>query len=130
MGPVVIFDKSALQALSMDESVWLGAFFSANIVPLFYVETLADLAKDLGADKSAEDLVGLLADKTPSDAYPNVHHRELLLAELAGIEIPMTGTLARAGFLRGRALGRADVARGAGGSRRIGRGRGPRPDPA
>lgn len=91
MGPVVIFDKSALQALSMDESVWLDAFFSANIVPLFYVETLADLAKDLGADRSAEDLVGLLADKTPSDAYPNVHHRELLLAEFAGNEIPMTG---------------------------------------
>jgi hypothetical protein len=91
VGPVVIFDKSALQALSMDESVWLDAFFSANIVPLFYVETLADLAKDLGADRSAEGLVGLLADKTPSDAYPNIHHRELLLAELAGNAIPTTG---------------------------------------
>lgn len=101
MGPVVIFDKSALQALSMDESVWFDAFFSANITPLFYVETLADLAKDLGAEQAAEDLVGLLADKTPSDAYPNVHHRELLLAELAEKEIPMTGvTVIAQGELR------------------------------
>ena len=42
MGPITIFDKSALQSLSMDESVWLDAFFLVNVVPLFYVETLAD----------------------------------------------------------------------------------------
>jgi hypothetical protein len=29
MGPIAIFDKSALQALSMDESVWFDAFFLA-----------------------------------------------------------------------------------------------------
>jgi hypothetical protein len=37
MGPIVIFDKSALQALSMDEAVWFDAFFLANVVPVFYV---------------------------------------------------------------------------------------------
>jgi hypothetical protein len=47
MGPITIFDKSALQSLSMDESVWLDAFFLVNIVPLFYVETLADLEKEV-----------------------------------------------------------------------------------
>lgn len=26
-GPILIFDKSALQALSLDESVWLDHFF-------------------------------------------------------------------------------------------------------
>ena len=41
MGPITIFDKSALQALNMDEAVWFDAFFLANVVPLFYVETLA-----------------------------------------------------------------------------------------
>lgn len=91
MGPVIIFDKSALQALSMDESVWLGAFFSANIVPLFYVETLADLEKDLGSGRSAEGLVGMLAAKTPTDAYPNVHHRALVIGDLLGNEVPMKG---------------------------------------
>lgn len=91
MGPVILLDKSALQALSMDESVWLDAFFSSNIVPLFYVETLADLSKDLGEGRTAEDLVGMLALKTPSNAYPNMHHRRLVLAELAGYALPMDG---------------------------------------
>ncbi|GIK83193.1 MAG: hypothetical protein BroJett024_42980 [Alphaproteobacteria bacterium] len=91
MGPVVIFDKSALQGLNMDESVWFEVFFSANIVPLFYVETLADLEKDMPPDRSAESLVGMLAAKTPADAQPSVHHRQLILAELAGYQVPMTG---------------------------------------
>lgn len=30
MGPITIYDKSALQALSMDESVWLDVFFLVN----------------------------------------------------------------------------------------------------
>ena len=45
MGPITIFDKSALQALSIDETVWLEAYFLNNVTPLFYVETLADLEK-------------------------------------------------------------------------------------
>lgn len=91
MGPVAIFDKSALQALSMDEAVFFDAFFIANVVPLFYVETLADLEKDVGDGKDPEDLVGMLATKTPSAAYPNVFHRQLVLGELAGHEIAMRG---------------------------------------
>jgi hypothetical protein len=39
MGPITIFDKSALQALSIDETVWLEAYFLSNVTPLFYVET-------------------------------------------------------------------------------------------
>jgi len=39
----LLFDKSALQGLSLDESVWFDAFFYPNITPLFFVETLADL---------------------------------------------------------------------------------------
>jgi hypothetical protein len=34
-----------LQALSLDEAVWLDNFYLANITPLFLVETLADLEK-------------------------------------------------------------------------------------
>ncbi len=40
-----MFDKSALQALTIDEAVWLDHFFLTNISPIFYVETLADLEK-------------------------------------------------------------------------------------
>ena len=44
MGPIIIFDKSTLECLNPDEAVWLDQFFNSNITPLFYIETLADLA--------------------------------------------------------------------------------------
>lgn len=75
----------------MDEAVWFDAFFRANMVPLFYVETMADLDKEVDRGKSPEDLVGMLAEKTPSAIYPNVHHSKPLLSELLGYPVPMTG---------------------------------------
>jgi len=91
MGPSVILDKSALEALSVDESVWLEALLDANVVPVFYVEVLADLEKQGRQGQAPESIVGRLAEKTPTNAYPNVHHRQMLLAELAGQKIDMTG---------------------------------------
>lgn len=41
-----IFDKSFLESLTLDEAVWFDNFFLANITPIFYVETLADLEKE------------------------------------------------------------------------------------
>ncbi len=38
VGPILIFDKSTLQSLSIDGSVWLDAFYLPNITPLFFVE--------------------------------------------------------------------------------------------
>jgi hypothetical protein len=96
-GPITIFDKSALQSLSMDESVWLDAFFLINVVPLFYVETLADLEKEVAEGKSPEDLVGMLAAKTPPTAAPNAHHHSLILVELNGWSVPMDGRVPIAG---------------------------------
>ena len=90
MGPSVILDKSALEALSVDESVWLEALLDVNVVPVFYVEVLADLEKQGRHGQSPEAAVGRLAEKTPSNAYPNVHHRQMLRAELAGRRIDMT----------------------------------------
>jgi hypothetical protein len=96
-GPITIFDKSALQSLSMDESVWLDAFFLIDVVPLFYVETLADLEKQVAEGKSPEDLVGMLAAKTPPTASPTAHHNSLILAELKGWSAPMDGRVPIAG---------------------------------
>jgi len=84
MGPITIFDKSALQSLSADEAVWFDAFFLGNVTPLFYVETLADLEKAVREGQTPEHVVGALASKTPFHAVPNVHHRTLYLSELAG----------------------------------------------
>jgi hypothetical protein len=91
MGPITIFDKSALQALGIDETVWLEAYFLSNVTPLFYVETLADLEKAVAEGRSSEEVVASLAERTPSDAYPNVYHRTLIEAELQGQEIEMSG---------------------------------------
>ncbi len=43
MGPILLFDKSFLQSLTVDEAVWFDHFFLTNVCPVFYVETLADL---------------------------------------------------------------------------------------
>lgn len=91
MGPSALFDKSFLQSLSVDESVWFDHFFSANISPLFYIETLADLDKEMSQGKTAEQAVGNIAEKAPQmSGAPNISHLELLLASLMGYPVSMT----------------------------------------
>lgn len=85
MGPVLIFDKSVLESLNPDEAVWLDQFFLTNITPLFFVETLADLEKKSRGGRTAEDVVGSLAYRTPDlHSKASVHHRTLLEGELIG----------------------------------------------
>jgi|SRR5580765_912763 hypothetical protein len=82
-GPVVIFDKSLLEALSLDEAVWLGQFYRINMTPLFFVETLADLEKSPRDDRTPEQIVERLAEKTTAiSADPNVHHSRLCAEDL------------------------------------------------
>jgi hypothetical protein len=84
-GPILIFDKSTLQSLNPDESVWLDNFFMTNITPLFYIETLADLEKEVRAGKTPEQVVGELAYKTPDlQSQPSMHHTALVWGELMG----------------------------------------------
>jgi len=85
MRPIIIFDKSVLESLNPDESVWLDQFFLTNITPLFFVETLADLEKKAQSGRTPENIVGSLAYKTPDlHSKANVHHRTLLEGELSG----------------------------------------------
>lgn len=84
MGPILLFDKSTLQSLSVDESVWLDTFYFPCITPLFFVETLADLEKEIQKGRSPEDVVGNLAEKTPLGGGINVHHHTLSTNELLG----------------------------------------------
>lgn len=111
VGPIVLFDKSFLQSLSLDESVWFDHFFYPNICPLFYVETLADLAKATGSSgRQAVDDVRIIADKTPTlSGAPCSHHRDLCIANLMGHPVPMTGQIPMAG---GRPVRSPDGKRG------------------
>lgn len=89
MGPVLIFDKSTLQGLSPNEAVWLDNFYLANITPIFFVETLADLEKEVRKGRTPEEVVGSLAYKTPDySSKPNAHHRHLLEGEWEDIPQP------------------------------------------
>src|ERR1700674_2720401 len=82
-GPFLIFDKSSLESLNLDEAVFLDNFYMSNITPLFFVECLADLEKAIRSKSTPEQLVGSLADRTPeSQSYSNVHHMKILHLEL------------------------------------------------
>jgi hypothetical protein len=88
-GPVLIFDKSTLEALSLDESVLLDHFYRANIPPIFFVECLADLEFEIKRRKrmtgTPEQLVASLAERTPdSGSSVNMYHVSILQEELAG----------------------------------------------
>jgi hypothetical protein len=82
-GPIIIFDKSSLESLNLDEAVLLDNFYMSNITPLFFVECLADLEKTIRSRSTPEQLVGSLADRTPeAQACANVHHIRILKGEL------------------------------------------------
>lgn len=101
MGPITLFDKSFLQTLSTDESVWFDNFFYPVIAPLFYIETLADLEKKPRAGKTAEEEVGIIAAKTPQmSGAPCFFHHELCVQDLLGNHIPLTGQIPMAGMRR------------------------------
>lgn len=91
-GPIIIFDKSALEGLNVDEALWLDNFFLTNITPLFFVETLADLQKRLVRGRTPEQVVGNIALKTPQiESSPNISHLQLCLSNLLGGNIKMCG---------------------------------------
>ena len=87
LGPITIFDKSTLQSLNPDEACWFNHFYLANITPLFYVETLADLKKEMLGGRTPEEVVGNLAYKTPASGTPNANHVDLYLSSLFGQEV-------------------------------------------
>lgn len=90
MAPITLFDKSFLQSLTLDEAVLFDNFFYSNICPIFFVETLADLAKDVKG-RTAEQEVKLIADKTPQlHGEPNMFHTSLCLGNLMGNRVTIT----------------------------------------
>jgi hypothetical protein len=94
MGPIVLFDKSFLQSLSLNEAVLFDQFFLSNICPMFFVETLADLNKAVRAGRTPEEEVGIIADKTPEvHCYPNQFHLGLSIGDFMGCQVPMTGQI-------------------------------------
>jgi hypothetical protein len=111
-GPILLYDKSALQALNADEAFWLGMHYRTNLCPLFYVEVLADLDKPARDGRSADDAVRTIARKlAPMGVHPNVYHMELVLGELLGQRVEMVGVPIQAGARRVNSFdGRSGIA--------------------
>lgn len=98
VGPITLFDKSFLQSISVDESVWFDHYFLANVCPVFYVETLADLDKSVREGRTPDQEVRIIASKFPQmHGSPNTHHVELSLGNLMGHPVPMDGRIPMAG---------------------------------
>jgi hypothetical protein len=98
MGPIALFDKSFLQSLSLDESVFFDHFFFPVICPLFYVETLADLEKSVREGRTPEQEVGIIADKVPEmSGGPCAYHLDLGAHVLFGANVPMDGRIPTSG---------------------------------
>ena len=94
MGQITLFDKSFLQSLSLDESVWFDHFFLVNVCPLFYIETLADLDQSVAEGRTPEQEGGVIADKFPEmGGTPSGYHRNQCIGELLGHSVPMTGQI-------------------------------------
>lgn len=101
MGPTALFDKSFLQSLTVDESVFFDQFFHTIICPLFHVETLADLEKAVRQGRTPEDEVGIIADKVPQmHSAPTLSHKGLAIQNLLGNSVPMDGRMILAGTVR------------------------------
>jgi hypothetical protein len=64
LGPITSFDKSLLEALSLDECAWFGQYYRINVALIFLIETLTDLEKEVSNGRTPEQVVGRLAEKT------------------------------------------------------------------
>jgi hypothetical protein len=98
IGPITLFDKSFLQAISVDEAVWFDRFFTPVVCPVFYVETMADLAKEPAKRRPAEVIVREIAAKFPEmSGSPCGFHVQIAINDLLGYHTPMDGRIPRPG---------------------------------
>jgi len=91
MGPTLLLDKSAFQALTGREMHRLSKYFQWNRVDILFWEILSDLSKK-SKTSSFRNEVSILADKVPLiDSVQNVNYIELFLANLCGEFVLMDG---------------------------------------
>jgi hypothetical protein len=98
LGPIALFDKSFLQSISLDEAVWFDRFFMPVVCPIFYVETLGNLAKEPRPDGTPEEIVKRIAMKFPEmGGHSCGFHGHIATADLLGNTPPMDGRIPRPG---------------------------------
>ena len=99
MSITLIFDKSILQSLNVEESVWMDILFYCGIPEILPAEILADIAKVRKNGRSAEAEVKRLAEKLPEIRGVCIRPYTVLAKEdLLGQTVPMTKQLPAEGF--------------------------------
>jgi hypothetical protein len=106
MSIITLFDKSFVQSLTVDESVWFDRFFYPVVCPVFYVETLADLSKKPRGDRTADAEVRIIADKFPEmSGTPCADHFNMAVLNILGVfQPPMDGRIPRSGGRSGSGI--------------------------
>jgi len=91
MGPTLLLDKSAFQALSQGEMLKLSNYFNLNIVDILLWEIMGDCLKQTKTTSSRKE-ISILADKISLlDAYQNINYIHLLVENLLGSPVTMDG---------------------------------------
>lgn len=92
MGPRIILDKSAIQALSKIEIDFLFKHYYVVVTPILIFEILGDLKKGKKDQQLSKDDVIQLAKKLqPLDSAINANRKDLCIGSLLGYKVSMTG---------------------------------------
>jgi hypothetical protein len=89
MGPIIILDKSALQALSSDEIGILRKHYLPVIPPVLIYEVLGDLHKYKQKGKEEEFIVHAANKLSTHEVKINVNRKKLCLGDLLGYPVTM-----------------------------------------
>ena len=91
MGPALLLDKSAFQALSREEMQKLSKYFNWNRVDILLWEIIGDFFKQTRTTSSRNE-ASILSDKISIfDSYRNVNYIELFVHNLLGDHVTMDG---------------------------------------
>jgi hypothetical protein len=89
MGPIILCDKSSLQALGPKELNNLRRYFFTNVPPVLLVEIIGDLKKPTETAMGEKQVKSLARKLVPACCMVNLDFRVLLQSELEGQPIPM-----------------------------------------
>lgn len=98
MGPVILFDKSAIQGLGHNALAEVSHYFYTVVPHVLLMEALADLSLMSGDLLAAQNKVAVIASKFfPIDSIANAHYHTMCVHNLLGDDIPMARVPAVAG---------------------------------
>lgn len=87
--PVLIIDKSVLQALDEHEISLLARLYTVNLTPILFFEIIGDLTKlNTGGLVQPSEAMRLAKKATQSRGFYNQLHHELIALELEGEYVP------------------------------------------